>query len=300
MKDVMTLSVVTFHAFWGEKEKNLNRIMGYIECAAKRGSDMIVFPEMALTGYDDEAETPKKQKMQFRLAETIPGPATEKIAELTRRYGIYAILGMPEKDADHPESLYNSLALFSPDGLAGCYRKMHLPAPEPNWAVRGEKPVLLDTPWGPVGVGICYDSYYFPELMRYYAAKGARLVINSTAHAKCHGQFMAKASMEVESVRNGIFVASANLGGPDLTNWFWGGSSIIGPSVKKRAPHYYAGKTFYEEGSDEEALYTATIDLALATRFPMQYNPAVGSPDFRPDKYAEMYGELAGEPPFRK
>lgn len=295
-KDVLTVSVVTMNAGWGEKEKNLNRIKGYIECAGKRGSDLVVLPEMVLTGYDDVAETPKEEKMQARLAETIPGPSTDEIAELTKKYGLYAFVGMPERA---PEGLYNSMALFSPDGFYGVYRKMHLPAPEPNWALRGDSPKLVETPWGPVGVSICFDSYYFPELMRYYVAKGARLIINCTAHAHCHGHFMAKASLEVGSVMNGVFIASSNLGGPDLSNWFWGGSSIVGPSRKKREPYYYAGIPFYEEGCDEEGMYTATIDLALATRFLVQDN-AAGYPDFRPDRYEKMYGELANLPPFDK
>ena len=62
-KDIMTIGVVTFNAFWGEKEKNLNRIKGYIEAGAKRGCDLMVFPEMALTSYDDEADKAKADKM---------------------------------------------------------------------------------------------------------------------------------------------------------------------------------------------------------------------------------------------
>lgn len=68
MKDIITVSTVTFNAKWGEKDKNLNRIMGYIEAAAKKGSDIVIFPEMALTGYDDEPEKPKAEKMQTLLA----------------------------------------------------------------------------------------------------------------------------------------------------------------------------------------------------------------------------------------
>lgn len=295
-RDVLTVSVVTMNAAWGQKEQNLNRIKGYVESAGKRGSDIVVLPEMVLTGYDDVAETPLEQKMQARLAETIPGPATEEIAALTRRYGMYAFFGMPERAT---EGLYNSMAILSPEGECSVYRKLHLPQPEPNWALRGEKPVLVETPWGPVGVSICFDSYYFPELMRYYVAKGARMVINCTAHAHCHGRFMAKASLEVASVMNGIFIASSNLGGPDRTNWFWGGSSIVGPSRKKREPHYYAGIPFYEEGCDEEGLYTAAIDLSLSTRHLYQKNDA-GYTDFRPDLYEGMYSELARLPEFQK
>lgn len=40
---------------------------------------------------------------------------------------------------------------------------------------------MFETPWGPVGIEICYDSYQFPELMRYYVSKGMRLYLNPTA-----------------------------------------------------------------------------------------------------------------------
>ncbi|MFT8362269.1 MAG: carbon-nitrogen hydrolase family protein [Sporolactobacillus sp.] len=292
MKDIMNLSVVTFNATWGEKEKNLNRIKGYIESAARRGTDFIVFPEMALTGYDDEAEKPLEEKMQFKLSELIPGPSTDEIAKLTQKYGIYAVMGMPEKDKDDPTKLYNSVAVFSPEGLVGSYRKMHLPAPEPNWAVRGDKPFILDTPWGPIGLAICYDSYCFPELMRYYTAKGCRLYINSTALAVCHGKGLGTTTLEAGVIREGIYIASANLGGKDLYNEFWGGSSIIGPSRKLWEPYYYAGHTFTNEVASESELFTATIDLTLADRALFKYNPSVKGTDWRPDKYIEMFEDV--------
>jgi len=294
-KDVLTVAVVTFNAAWGKKEQNLNRIEGYLESAAKRGADLVVFPEMSLTSYDDVAQAPKAEKMQTKQAEPIPGPSTDAIAALTRSLGLYAFVGMPERDQDDPTKIYNSAAIFSPEGVVGSYRKMHLPAPEPNWATRGDSPRLVDTPWGPVGVSICYDSYAFPEMLRYYVAKGARLVINCTAYAHVHGPNLARASLEPNAFINGVFIASANLGGKDVDNYFWGGSSIIGPSRKTWAPHYYAGMPFDADGADEETMYIATIDLALATRDLVQYNPSVGGTDFRPDKYADMYSELAAD-----
>ena len=128
MKDICTVSVVTFNPVWGNKEANLKRIKEYIECAAKKGSDIVIFPEMALTGYDDEADKPLKEKMQYKLSETVPGPSTEEIGELTKKLGIYAIVGMPAKDDNDPDTLYNALAVFSPEGIVGAYHKMHLPA----------------------------------------------------------------------------------------------------------------------------------------------------------------------------
>lgn len=289
VKDVMNLSVVTFNAVWGDKEKNLNRIKGYIESAAKKGSDFIVFPEMSLTGYDDEAEKSLEEKMQFKLSETIPGESTDEVAELTKKYGVFVVFGMPEKDSKDSSKLYNSLAIFSPEGLVGSYRKMHLPAPEPNWATRGDKPFILDTPWGPVGCAICYDTYCFPELMRYYASKGCRLYINSTALAKCHGKSLGTTTIEAGAIREGIYIASSNLGGVDLYNDFWGGSSIIGPGRKTWEAYYYAGHKFTDEVAAESEIFTATIDLSLATRFLFKYNPSVGGTDWRPEKYIEIF-----------
>ena len=174
MKHVMKISTVAFHAIWGKKELNLQRMLDYIELAAGEGSNLVVFPEMALTGYDDKKEQPKAEKMQVLQAETVPGPSSQRIAEAARKFGLYVAFGLPERDRWAPGAVYNSACVCGPEGILGVYRKIHLAYPEPHWAIRGRDPFLFQTPWGPIGVGICYDSYCFPELMRYYAAKGCR------------------------------------------------------------------------------------------------------------------------------
>lgn len=295
VKDILTLSVVTFNAVWGKKEINLNRILGYIEECAEQGSKLIIFPEMALTGYDDEVEKPLTEKMQYKLAETIPGPTTDVIAATTKKYGVYVVLGMPERDPEDSKKLYNSLAIFSPTGLVGNYHKMHLPIPEPNWAIRGDRPFILKTPWGSIGCSICYDNYCFPELRRYYAAKGCRLSINSTALCKAHGKYLGTTTLEAGVLQDGIYIASANLGGIDLYNDFWGGSSVIGPSRETWKPFYYAGKKFTADDANESKVYTTTIDLTLATRYPYVYNPDIKGTDWRPDKYIEMLQDVIAD-----
>lgn len=299
MKDVLKVTTVNFHAQWGQKEKNLQRMLGYIESAAQEGSKLIVFPEMALTSYDDEPDKELEEKMQRKEAEVIPGPSTEAVAELTKKYGVYVVFGMPERDAKDSTRVYNSACVCGPSGIIGVYRKIHLPNPEMNWANRGEKPLIFDTEWGPMGVSICYDTYCFPELMRYYAAKGCRVHINCTAHARCHGNFLAKTSLEASVAINNIFIVTSNLVGMDLTNDFWGGSSVIGPGAGIMDAQYYMGYPFADPRGITNEVYTGTIDLGLATRDMFEPNPKVkNTTDYCPLVYKELMEDLLKDPKF--
>ena len=255
---------------------------------------------MALTSYDDEPDVPVAEKMQHKLAETVPGPTSEIVAAKAKELGLYVVFGMPIRDDEKSDIVYNGLAVFSPEGLVGSYHKIHLPAPEPNWATRGDKPFILDTPWGPVGIAICYDTYCFPELMDYYVAKGCRLYLNPTAVCHAHGEHLMDDTIHAQVIREGIFIASANLAGLDKDNWFWGGSSVLGPGKGTWDYHYYAGGPFVAPGSDEEAMYTATIDLSLATRFLYKHNPSVGGTDWRPDLYKKWFEEICSDESYGK
>lgn len=299
MKDIVKVSTVAFNAKWGDKDTNLNRILGYIEAASNEGSNIIVFPEMALTGYDCEMQLAKEDKMQTKLAETSTGNAATKIADLTKKLGVYVAFGMPEKAQDG--NIYNAACVTGPEGIIGTYRKIHLPSPEPLWAKRGDKPFMFDTPWGLVGVGICYDTYCFQELMRYYVAKGARLYINCTALAKCHGIALGSTTLEAAVITNQIYIVSANLAGRDLYNDFWGGSSIIGPSTNFWEAEYFAGYKFTDLRAIQNKMYTATLDLSLATRAKFEPNDLIGgATDYRPAIYKSLMEDLLKDKKFQE
>lgn len=225
--------------------------------------------------------------MHRRLAETIPGPSTNAVAELTRKYGVYVVFGLAERDAQDRTKVYNAAAICGPKGVIGSSRKIHLPFSEKNWAVRGENPTLFDTPWGPIGVGICYDFYAFPEITRYARAMGARLFINCTAIGTAEsggaGAYTGNTSLAYHVQTNDIFVASSNMYGKDVTTFFMGGSSIIGPSSKPPHIFYYAGKPFGAEGADEGTVATATVDLSIVRKSFL--NGLWANPDWRPDRY---------------
>lgn len=293
-EDVVTIACVNFNALWGKKEENLKRIKGYIVSAAQQGAKIIVFPETALTGYDVKDD---KVEMQKENAETIPGPATEDIAKIAAQYGVFVVLGMPERDANNFDVIYNSAAVIGPDGVIGSARKIQPFNLELKWATKGSEPFVFETPWGPVGVGICYDTYTFPEIARYTTAMGARLYINPTATGGWYRSYGSIGRSEWEryyggrlesrSGENGIFIASANLVGKDLTSIFPGGSIIIGPSLTHFI-NYYAGSL----SLDEEQLVIATIDLSKASRSIYKENPITKTPDFRLQIYEKLLQDL--------
>ena len=138
---------------------------------------------MALTGCDDVATDAWEEKRQVVQAETIPGPSTLEIAALTERYRLYAIFGMPERAPDRTDVVYNAVAILGPDGVIKSYRKMHCFDGENHWATKGDCPGIFDTPWGPIGASICYDTFHYPELLRYARARGARLHVSCTANS---------------------------------------------------------------------------------------------------------------------
>lgn len=297
MKDLIHIGVVNFETSWGDKDTNLKSIVKYCEEAGNRGVELLVFPETALTGYLNEPDKLREDKMQVKLAETIPGPSTKIIAEYAKKYNMYIVVGMPEKDSEDETKIYNSAAIIEPSGKMNSYRKIHLPADEPDWCIRGDKPVMIDSPWGPIGVGICYDTYVFPELQRYYKSMGARLYINATACPDAPWQANSAAiGIPAYAFLNCLFIASANLCNRELDACtFIGGSSVIGPQLGGEPAKLYIGKMFLEDDARTPGLFDGTVDLSIADHSgplpTFEYNERVNGRDFRADIYAEMFQE---------
>lgn len=296
MKDIISVAVVNFRVDAKDRESNLSRICGFAEAAAKRGADLVLFPELCLYGYDYYTDERIPQPEKILNAETISGPSCRAIAEVTKKYGIYVVFGMAEKLEDAPDAdLYNSAVAVGPGGVIGSYQKIHPFETESVWCKKGSKPFMFDTPWGPVSVGICFDTYQFPELQRYYCGQGSRLYLNPTAvieEIPKEGSRQAfidyyAPTLEYGVLCNTIFVASSNLTGTDIVNYFGGGSCIIGPKITpfyETNLHYYAG----DKNNVQEEMFIATLDLSLAKRRLFVDKDLTGVPDYRPEIYKEF------------
>lgn len=293
MKDIINVGTVNF--FPRSKKENLAEMERYIRLAAERNVDLLLFPEMCLTGYDMYIDESVSQSDKVMCAETLSGPSVKRIEALSKQYGMYIVFGMPQQDGF---ILYNSAVVTGPDGLIDSYRKIHPFGPELNWCEKGDTPFSFDTPWGKIGIGICYDTYQFPEIMRYHVYNGCRLYLNPTALLEekdkegSREAFLAyyRPLLEYGVLCNTIYIASANLTGKDRINTFGGGSVIIGP---KPTEFFETQVKTYAGDYDNvyEGLFQAEIDLSLAARRLCIPRRQSGTPDFRPEIYRKMYEE---------
>ena len=297
--DIINLAVVNFKVSSGNKEVNLKRMIGFARAAAKRGADLVMFPEMALMGYGMFIDENIPQEEKIRVTETVKGPSTKALEQVAIEEGIYIVFGMSEKFSEEDTTLYNSAVVLGPEGLIGSYQKIHPYGSENMWCARGETPLMFDTKWGPISLAICYDNYQFPELARYYVYKGARLHLNPTASAeevpnegsrhawkRCYAPHL-----EYLVLSSSVYIATSNLTGWDHGVYFGGGSYVIGP---KNNPFEEVEVTTYIGDLDDyqNSMHIGTIDLTMASRHQCVDNPWGGGPDYRPSIYKKLFDEI--------
>lgn len=256
---VVTIACINFETVWGNKEANLEKIKRYINDAADQGNNIIVFPELALTGYECDEECMHKEN-----SETFPGPSSEEISHLTKKLKVYVIYGFPEKDRDNPEIRYISAAMVGPEGILGAYRKLHIAGPpftESKCFKPGNDLPIFETIYGPIGIQICYDFWMFPEISRILALKGARIIINTAASPSGPGKnYFIVQQTGARAVENYVYTASANLTGKERTKRFYGHSTIAGRGATKFVQ-------IYAEGGEEEGIVSATLNFELLHKF---------------------------------
>jgi N-carbamoylputrescine amidase len=225
------------------RETNLAYSISQIETAARQNADLVVLPELHLDHYFCQSE----DTACFDLAQPIPGPTCETLAEVAKANQVVIVSTIFEKRA--PGLYHNTAVVFDKDGsIAGTFRKMHIPD-DPGFYEKfyftpgdlGFTPI--QTSIGKLGVLICWDQWY-PEAARLMALAGADLLIYPTAIGwnpdddAAEKQRQCDAWITVQrahAVANGIPVISCNRIGfeaaPDQAPGiqFWGNSFIAGP-----------------------------------------------------------------------
>jgi N-carbamoylputrescine amidase len=220
---------------------NLDRALSAIHRAGKNGAQIICLQELFRTPYFCQRQDPSL----FDLAEPIPGPSTERLAQAARETGTVIVASLFERRTSGV--YHNTAVVFDADGsLCGRYRKMHIPDDpsyfEKYYFTPGDTGFrAFDTRFGRIGVLVCWDQW-FPEAARLTALQGAEVLLYPTAigwhpHEKEeHGAAQREAWELIQrshAIANGVFVAAVNrVGheGPDDGGLeFWGSSFVCDP-----------------------------------------------------------------------
>ncbi len=225
------------HSCGPDATANLERSLGAISEAGQAGADVVLLPELHRTPYPCHEEHPA----QLDLAEPIPGPTTERLAEAAVTHDLVIVGSVFERRA--AGIYHNTAVILERDGhLAGTYRKMHIPD-DPGYYEKfcftpgdGDfRPV--PTSAGRLGVLVCWDQW-FPEAARLMALAGAEVLLYPTAigfapEEPPDEQARQREAWEIvqrgHAIANSLPLAACNRVGEETAAQFWGGSFICGP-----------------------------------------------------------------------
>lgn len=150
----------------GDPESAIQDMEKWLQRAAEQKVELALFPELNVTGYIPNA-------IAGEIAETVPGPSTEKIVRLAERYGMNIAFGLIERDGKNQHCTH---VLVNGNGIIGKQRKIHVPAQEqPYWSA-GDAIEVLDIGKAKIGITICRDSF-FDEMTRTLYFMGAEIVL---------------------------------------------------------------------------------------------------------------------------
>jgi predicted amidohydrolase len=191
---------------------NLTRSRAVVKAAAAAGARLVGLPEnFAYLGSDRD----HKVAIAEEVDDAASGPILTAMRETARQTGVWLLLGgFPEK-VPQPDRIANTSLLLDPEGaIRARYRKMHLfdvDVPggqrfrESDSIVRGDDVVVAETPWGGLGLTICYDLR-FPELYRQLGARGARMIAVPAAFTRETGKDHWHVLLRARAIENQAFV----------------------------------------------------------------------------------------------
>ncbi|MGI8440369.1 MAG: NAD+ synthase [Thermoleophilaceae bacterium] len=227
----------------GDISGNAVRIGELVARARGEGAGLVVFPELALTGYPPE-DLLLKPHFADRAAE-----ALEEVARGTE--GIVAMVGFPERSDD----VYNAAAVLADGRVAAVYRKMWLPNygvfDEQRYFQSGTAPTIVDVGGVGVGVTVCEDLWEPGPPATSLTLAGARVIVNLSASPYHAGKGAERERMLVQRARdNLVVVAFCNMVGGQDELVFDGHSVVIDQdgALLARAPQF------------AESLTVATVD----------------------------------------
>jgi predicted amidohydrolase len=192
----MRIGFFQFSPRFGEVDQNLGALAAAVSGAR---ADLVVAPELALSGYLFASSAEVE-----RMAQEVPGPATDRLVGAAAEAGCHVVVGMAERGGRY---IYNSAVLVGPRGVVGVYRKVHLFAEEKLYFTPGDLGFpLFEIRGVKIGLLVCFD-HFFPEAARTLALQGAQIICHpSNLVLPEYGQLTTR----VRSIENRVFWILAN------------------------------------------------------------------------------------------
>ncbi len=247
MSAPLRIALAQINPVVGDIPGNETKIAGQIAAARAAGAQLVVFPELALTGYPPEDLLLK----EHFLADT--RAALERLAAAVE--GIVAIVGYPERAVD----VHNAAAVLADGAVQASYRKLHLPNygvfDELRYFQPGARGATIAIDGVTVGLTICEDIWQPGPPLSDEALTGARIIVNLSASPYHAGKGSSRARMLAQRARDDLTIVAfcALVGGQD--ELVFDGDSVIldhEGAVIARAPQFC------------ETLLVADLDPATA------------------------------------
>jgi predicted amidohydrolase len=248
---------------------NLRKIERFADQGARRGADVVLLPECAVTGYGYDFATLRPGQLRDAL---------ESVSAIARQHRLNLLVGTP---VFARRKLYNCLVHFDREGRAVyCYAKCHLTDMDRQWFTPGNAVALFAVDGVPVTTVICHERRY-PELVRLAVMAGAQILFHPNAGmdplAISRAKRGGRDGIAVRAFENAIYYVFANSVGPQGGGKFSAGDSkIVAPDER----------VLQLADNQHEALLDAELDLGLASRvYPLR---ALSRPKFLAPHWRKM------------
>jgi predicted amidohydrolase len=229
-----------------DKAHNLEKAVGFLQ-ELEEGTDIVCFPELFTTGYNLELIGEKF----YELAEKIPGPTTDLLAEKAQEKNLAILGNIVEKESGNDSRLFDTAFAIDREGrLVGKYRKYYLYPPERRLFHPGKDISVVDLGVARGGMAICFD-HAFPELFRVLGVKGAQFVFIPSAVPVGY-EYLLNLRTRARAQDNQFFVLAANRVGTEAEVQYCGSSKIVDPK----------GEVLVEASGHEEQIISRMLNLS--------------------------------------